>query len=557
MLKPESFIKRHGFLLVAFGVMLLATLMLAVIQFFAVKRIEAEAQAALEANLDLHLYALVNEARRDMYERASYITHSISHARVRNRDTEGLGRAITRATRRYPEMKQIFVAFFERGAETEAWQVFRYEPPDLANPEVTRYKDVPVGTMIEDVEASKNLREAWLSIPNRSADATYAAFAPVSGSQKEQIFFHAVYEPDHLDRQNDLDRVGLFILTADANNYPAPDYLKNLAARFEQKETSDSPNALAVNIRMRGSDEKVIADSQIAPLRTREFDQNDRLFPNIEFGVAPRNPNSFSDDTTTSFLLGLSATLLALFGLVLTWRATQREWRVAQMKSDFVASVSHELKTPLTAIRAFGDLLASGRTQKPERVREYGSLITAESNRLNSLLNNILEMSRMERGVRRYQFETLDLRETIEKSIETFRHTSAAKDFDFKIDLPAAPVFAEFDENAMRQIVLNLLANAAKYSNGTKVIETSLRREQTAAIFTVKDYGIGIAAEEQRAVFTPFHRADDANVQNSKGTGLGLAIVREIVKAHGGEISIKSKLGAGAVFSVKLPMPNS
>lgn len=163
----------------------------------------------------------------------------------------------------------------------------------------------------------------------------------------------------------------------------------------------------------------------------------------------------------------------------------------------------------------------------------------------------------MERGVRRYQFETLDLRETIEKSIETFRHTSAAKDFDFKIDLPAAPVFAEFDENAMRQIVLNLLANAAKYSNGTKVIETSLRREQTAAIFTVKDYGIGIAAEEQRAVFTPFHRADDANVQNSKGTGLGLAIVREIVKAHGGEISIKSKLGAGAVFSVKLPMPNS
>jgi hypothetical protein len=176
MLKPESFIKRHGFLLVAFGVMLLATLMLAVIQFFAVKRIEAEAQAALEANLDLQLYALVNEARRYMYERASYITHSISHARVRNRDTEGLGRAMTRAVRRYPEMKQIFVAFFERGAETEAWQVFRYEPPDLANLEVTRYKDVPIGTMIEDAEASKTLRETWLSIPNRSADATYAAF---------------------------------------------------------------------------------------------------------------------------------------------------------------------------------------------------------------------------------------------------------------------------------------------------------------------------------------------------------------------------------------------
>ncbi len=554
MLKPETFIKRHGFLLVAFSVMLVATLMLAVIQFFAVKRTAAEKQAALEANLDLQLYALVNEARRDMYERASYITHSLPHTRMRKRDIEGMAQRYTQAMRRYPEMRQLYAVFFERGTDADAWRVFRYVPTDSSNPNMPLYKGIPVGNLVEDAEAATALREAWLSIPDRSADATYAAYAPVSSPQKEQIFFHPVYEPDHLNRQSDLDRIGLFVFTPDANNYPAPDYLKNLAEQFEKKETSDSPNALAINIRIRGDDEKIIAESQIAPLRTRGFDPNDRLFPNLEFGVAPRNPNSFSDDTTTSFLLGLSATLLALFGLALTWRATQREWRVAQMKSDFVASVSHELKTPLTAIRAFGDLLASGRTQKPGRVREYGSLIIAESNRLNSLLNDILEMSQMERGARRYQFQMLDLRETIEKSIETFQHTSAATDFEITIDLPAAPVFAEFDENAVRQIVLNLLSNAAKYSNGTKVIETSLKTENGAARLTVKDYGIGIAAGEQVAVFTPFHRADDANVQNSKGTGLGLAIVREIVAAHGGEISVKSKPGAGAVFSVKLPI---
>lgn len=561
-MKPKTFIKRHGFLLIALGLMLVATLMLAVIQFFAVKRTEAEAQAALEANLDLQLLAMVNEARHEMMEHASQITHSIPHSRVRERDTEGLARAFTRAMRRYPEMRELYAVFFERGAEENgAWQAFRYVPPDPNNPQTPLSRDVPVGSAVEDAEAAEALREAFLAIPNREADATYAAFAAVSSSNptSHQIFYHPIYEPDHLDRRGSLDRIGLLVFTSDAENYPSPDYLKNLTARYVERAVGGAPEILLTSavVRKENGEAKLISPvaENFEPLRRRTFEPEDGLFPNVTFGVALQENKAFGfEDISWSLFLGLMATALSLVGLALTWRAAQREWQVAQMKSDFVASVSHELKTPLTAIFAFGDLLATGRTQKAEKVREYGSLITAESSRLNLLLNNILEMSQMEHGARRYQFQTQDLRETVEKSVETFQHTSAAKDFKIKTDLPDTPVIAEFDENAVRQIVLNLLSNAAKYSNGTKVIETRLHLENRAARLTVKDYGIGIAAEEQQAIFTPFHRVADANVQNSKGTGLGLAIVREIVTAHNGEISVKSKLNEGSVFTVKLPI---
>jgi two-component system phosphate regulon sensor histidine kinase PhoR len=129
----------------------------------------------------------------------------------------------------------------------------------------------------------------------------------------------------------------------------------------------------------------------------------------------------------------LFAAATAILGLVLTWRATRREMKVAQVKSDFLANISHELKTPLTAIRAFGDLLDSGRATRPERIREYGGIIKMESDRLTALINNILEMSRIERGARKYRMERADLRDTVIDTVDIFRHSTEAGGFDIKV----------------------------------------------------------------------------------------------------------------------------
>src|SRR5258705_3760621 len=163
-------------------------------------------------------------------------------------------------------------------------------------------------------------------------------------------------------------------------------------------------------------------------------------------------------------LLGLAAAAVSLIGLGLTWRATRREIGGAQPKSDSLASISHELKTRLTAIRAFGDLLHSGRARDADRVREYGGLIKTESDRLTALINNILELSRLERGTRRYRLQEGLLCAAVATTVEVFRHTPEAKGCTIEVALPAPPLETHFEESAIRQALLNLLSNAAKYS---------------------------------------------------------------------------------------------
>lgn len=564
-------LRQPWYLIVALGAILFATITLVVMQYRSVRRTETQVRATLEANLDLHLLALVDEAKRDMVDRASYITHSMPHTRVRERDIPGIAHAFTRAVRRYPEIRHLFVVLFERGRETETWRVLRYDPPDIDDPNNTKFKGVPVGSLEEDADATEALRRAWASIPDRNQDATYTAYAPISiaDTQPRQIFFHGVYEPDHMNRQDDLDRVGLFAFTADVDAYPAPDYLRALVKRYEGRAgelIGNSLGALAyhVSVSEEGKIRNLVSTGAVKePLRRRSFEPADRLFPNLSFEVMPRDMATlaYTDDyTRSSILLGLGAAGLSFVGLGLTWRATRREMRVAQLKSDFLASMSHELKTPLTAIRAFGDLLRSGRAKDAGRVREYGEMITSESDRLTALLNNILEMSRLERGIRRYRLETNRLCDVVAASIEVFRHTLRAQGFTVEVELPAPPITTKFDESAIRQVMINLLSNAVKYSVPTSDsheanrIEVRVGRDGEDAIIEVRDFGIGIALAEQRHIFEMFHRAPQSEVQAKRGTGLGLAIVREIVQGHGGSVSVESELGAGALFRLRLPL---
>lgn len=568
MLEHRKFIARRRYLGIAMIAVMLSTLALALMQYFSARRTAAQTQAALEANLDLHLLGIVDEARRGMMDRASYITHSLGHNRLRDRDTEGLALSFARAKRRYPEIEELYAVFFERGAESDAWRVWRYVAPAPNNPATSIYRDMPVGHLVEDSDTTQALRQAWFAIPARAADATYAAFAPTSIGDKEsrQIFFHTVYEPNHMSAQDDADRVGLFAFTADAARYPSANYLNNLIASRAARAASeaDAPGELAYRVTLgevNGEARNLVSIGD-APesLRRRGFDSAERLFPTLTFGVALRDQSAaqrVAGHTRLSLLLGLGAAALSLIGLGLTWRATEREMRVAQLKSDFLASVSHELKTPLTAIRAFGDLLHSGRARNPERIREYGGMIKTESDRLTALLNNILEASRLERGVRRYRLEESSLCATVAESVELFRHTAEARGFRVELALPPDAINTRFDEGAIHQALLNLLSNAAKYSiekPHARRIEVTLKRDEAHAIIEVKDDGIGIAPSEQQRIFNLFHRATQTATQAIGGTGLGLAIVREIAHAHGGDITVISDINQGAIFSLRLPV---
>ena len=253
-------------------------------------------------------------------------------------------------------------------------------------------------------------------------------------------------------------------------------------------------------------------------------------------------------------LAGLMAAAL-VGGVGLALRAANRAVRLSTMKSDFVSNVSHELRTPVASIRVFGELLRTGRAQAPEKVREYGEYIEAESRRLSRLIDNILDFSRIESGRKEYRFADADLGDIVRDVIHTFEVRLAADGYKIELKEPDGPLPpARVDADAIAQAFHNLLDNAVKYSGDSREIVVSLARDGVSAILAVTDFGIGIEPDEQRKVFERFHRVGTGLVHDVKGSGLGLALVRHIVDAHGGTVSVESRPGAGSTFTVRLPL---
>jgi signal transduction histidine kinase len=534
----------------AFAAVLAATVALAFIEYSSVRRAERQAKATLEATLDLQLLTMADDARRDMLEHANYILHSLTHARVRNRDVLGLTRVYSLASERHPEIRDLYAVFFPRGREDAPWQVWHFVHGGDSK-----------ARLVEDPGAGQFLQRAWSSIPNRTSDLTFPVFARTSpGDPREhQIFFHPVYDPDHLRQDGDQDRLGLIVFTADIRSFPSPTYLRDLLARQESRANRlQALGRLAYRVEL--DREALVADgTSPAPFRERGIEADVRLFPNARFGVALRDKSEeayLRESSRPSLIFGFFAALVALIGITLTARALVRELRVSRLKSQFLASVSHELKTPLTAVRAFGDLLHSGRVRDSERIQLYGEMICRESDRLTHMVNNILEMSRMERGARTYKFSAGDLGAAVAAAVEGFQAALRGEPYTIVLSLPELPLYASFDAVALQLAVTNLLSNAVKYSVAARRIEVTVTRQTEAAVIEVRDFGIGIEPKEQRRIFEPFHRTSQPEVRNTPGTGLGLAIVREIAQAHGGEVHLESELGRGAAFQIRLPPLN-
>lgn len=252
-------------------------------------------------------------------------------------------------------------------------------------------------------------------------------------------------------------------------------------------------------------------------------------------------------------LLALAFTLLAGY---LLWRDVQRDLRLAEMRSQFVSSVTHELKTPLTAIRMFTETLRLDEEVDRQTRLEYLDTILHESERLSRLVDNVLDFGKIERGKKMYRFQPVRLEEVVEEAARAAQYPLELAGFALEIvtqpDLP--PVAA--DSDALQQAILNLLTNAMKYSGKSRRIGLRLDRENGHARIHVVDQGVGIAPEEQERIFERFYRAPTAENQHIPGTGLGLTIVAHIAKAHGGGVEVASRLGSGSSFTIHLPLPD-
>jgi len=268
-------------------------------------------------------------------------------------------------------------------------------------------------------------------------------------------------------------------------------------------------------------------------------------------GLAPRDTvrrQAMSFMAAFALLLGLIG-----IGLVATYRLQRRESEIARLKSDFVANVSHDLKTPLSLIRMFAETLEMDRVPDEARRREYYAVLTRESERLSRLIDNVLDFSRIESGRQRYDIGHGPVEPVVHEVIESFRHPLHQQGFSVDVsiapDLPDVPLDAE----ALKQALANLLDNAMKYSADRRKIRVAARREDGGVAVEVADEGIGIPIPERERIFEKFYRVGRSDTQGRRGSGVGLALVKHIVEAHRGRVTVDGGPGEGSRFTLHLP----
>ena len=255
------------------------------------------------------------------------------------------------------------------------------------------------------------------------------------------------------------------------------------------------------------------------------------------------------------FSLALGILLLVIVaGSVTTYRLMRRESEVARLKADFVANVSHDLKTPLSVIRMFGETLEMGRVSDAATRDEYYRVITRESERLSRLIDNVLDFSRIESGRRTYERVPSAVEPLVRESLESFAYPLARGDFKVEVDVaPDLPDVA-MDVPAVSQALSNLIDNAIKYSGDRKTLRVRAARTGDELALSVEDEGIGIPPAEHARIFEKFYRVGRSDTQGRRGSGVGLALVRHVAEAHDGRVTVESRAGEGSRFTILLPV---
>jgi len=244
-----------------------------------------------------------------------------------------------------------------------------------------------------------------------------------------------------------------------------------------------------------------------------------------------------------------------LLGGTLLMREARREAFDAARKTSFVSNVSHELKTPLTTIRMYAELLGEGRVRDQAKQKTYLTTIISESQRLTRLVNNVLDFSRLEQGRKQYNPDDVPLAEVVRSVIEAQRPRLEEAGFQVETDLTAAAdLHVRIDRDALEQVMLNLMDNALKYAADGHWLGVKISHDAQHATLTVSDHGQGVPADQQEKIFEMFHRVDDSITARLPGAGLGLSIARRLLRDQEGDLHYEPNPGGGASFVATLPL---
>ena len=279
--------------------------------------------------------------------------------------------------------------------------------------------------------------------------------------------------------------------------------------------------------------------------------------PHWEAALYLMRPNQLKESARAvrrTLLLLIAAAFAAIaFGGWAVFADARRQLALAQKKTDFVSNVSHELKTPLTSIRMFAEMMQSGNAAEDKRP-QYLRIIVAEAERLTRLINNVLDFARLERKQKRYDFRPLDLHAVLAKTWEGHELHLREQGFTTRWQAAPPPYPVSGDEDALAQVFVNLLSNAEKYSTDQKEIEIHSYLTEDSVHVSVLDRGSGVPAGEETKIFEAFYRAHDSLASGIQGSGLGLTLAQRVAKEHGGEIIYQAREGGGSNVTLRLPL---
>jgi two-component system phosphate regulon sensor histidine kinase PhoR len=264
----------------------------------------------------------------------------------------------------------------------------------------------------------------------------------------------------------------------------------------------------------------------------------------------------FETNTPSRRVLNLRATRLPgdpSPGVIIVLHDVTELRRLENLRREFVANVSHELKTPLSAIKAYAETLRLGAMDDPEHNLMFIARIEEQAERLHQLILDLLHLARVEAGHEVFDIVSVPLRATVDACIRQFRDVAAAKQVSLVVETSEESLCAAADEEGLRTIISNLVDNAIKYTPDGGRVTVRWRREQNAAVLEVQDTGIGIPKQHQARIFERFYRVDKARSRELGGTGLGLSIVKHLVQAFGGSVGVESQPRAGTIFRIALP----
>lgn len=239
-------------------------------------------------------------------------------------------------------------------------------------------------------------------------------------------------------------------------------------------------------------------------------------------------------------------------GILVVFHDISELKKLEQMRKDFVANVSHELKTPITSIKGFSETLLDGALKDEEALKSFLMIILKESDRLQALIQELLDLSRIEQQEFVLNIKSLELTQILEETRTILNGKAVEKDIELTLHTPGNPVWIEGDAYRITQVFLNLMTNALTYTPNSGMVEVEVKEQMDDVIVTIRDTGIGIETEELPRIFERFYRVDKARSRDSGGTGLGLAIVKHILEVLQGEITVASEPGKGTVFTVLL-----